>query len=310
MNQLTLAFYCWLFTLLTFVGACTGQAQTDKANLRTQTPKVIVADSIVYTGSATLEKTLIIAYHDDGQQRPAILHFHGGGFRKGRASRKTAMRIAQAGFVGISINYRLSQEAVFPAAVHDCKTAVRWTRANARRYHIDPDKIGVFGGSAGGYLAAMVGLSGGDDYLEGDGAYPNYSSNVQAVVENYGPSDFLKMNDFAGNIDHDSPTSPESQFIGGAIQNMTEQVGRANPIHYIDIHDPPILILHGRKDLAVPFNQSELLFNALQNTGVPSQLIPVENAGHGFKPSATGLQIEPTKMEIEAMQIAWFKKYL
>jgi len=276
-----------------------------------QSADSIVTDEIAYQQKGDSEQTLIIAYLASSEGvRPAVVHFHGGGFRKGEASAKTAEWLVRSGFVGISVNYRLSGEAIFPAAVHDCKAAIRWTRAHAEQYGIDPERIGAFGGSAGGHLAAIVGTSGGDAYLEGDGPYASFSSRVQAVAENYGPTDFLRMNDAPGRMDHDSPTSPESAFIGGPIQENPEQVQKANPITYVDPSDPPTLIIHGRNDMSVPYNQSELLYEALQQAGVPAKLVPVENAGHGFKPEPKEATISPSREEIRDMQIDWFKKYL
>lgn len=276
-----------------------------------QSADSIMIEEVEYQRSGDSKQTLIIAYPSSNEEvRPAVVHFHGGGFRKGEASAKTAEWLAQAGFVGISVNYRLSGEAIFPAAVHDCKTAIRWTRDHAEQYGIDPERIGAFGGSAGGHLAAIVGTSGGVEYLEGNGPYPSYSSQVQAVVENYGPTDFLKMNDAPGRMDHDSPTSPESAFIGEPIQENPEQVQKANPITYVDPSDPPTLIIHGKNDMSVPYNQSELLYEALQQAGVTAKLVPVENAGHGFKPEPEDATIDPSQEEIRAMQIDWFKKYL
>lgn len=271
----------------------------------------IVIEEVEYQRDDESKQTLIIAYPKSGDMlRPAVVHFHGGGFRKGEASAKTAEWLANSGFVGISVNYRLSGEAVFPAAVHDCKTAIRWARAHADQYGIEPERIGAFGGSAGGHLAAIIGTSGGDAYLEGDGSYPSFSSRVQAVVENYGPTDFLRMNDAPGRMDHDSPTSPESAFIGGPIQENPEQVRKANPIAYVDPSDPPVLIIHGKNDMSVPYNQSELLYEALRKAGVTAKLVPVENAGHGFKPEPSEATISPSREEIQAMQIDWFKKHL
>ncbi len=280
-------------------------------SMHAQSVGSIIIEEVEYQRSGDSGQTLIIAYPESTQElRPAVVHFHGGGFRKGEASAKTAEWLAQSGFVGISVNYRLSGEAIFPAAVHDCKAAVRWARAHTEQYGIDPERIGAFGGSAGGHLAAIVGTSGGDAYLEGDGTYASFSSRVQAVSENYGPTDFLRMNDAPGRMDHDSPTSPESAFIGGPIQENPEQVQRANPITYVDPSDPPILMIHGRNDMSVPYNQSELLYEALQQAGVTAKLVPVENAGHGFKPEPKEATISPSREEIQAMHIDWFKKYL
>ena len=276
-----------------------------------QSADSIIIEEVEYQRVGDSSQTLIIAYPASSEELyPAVVHFHGGGFRKGEASAKTAEWLVQSGFVGVSVNYRLSGEAIFPAAVHDCKAAVRWARAHAEQYGIDPERIGAFGGSAGGHLAALVGTSGGDAYLEGDGPYPSFSSRVQAVAENYGPTDFLLMNDAPGRMDHDSPTSPESAFIGTPIQENPEQVQKANPIAYVDPSDPPILIIHGKNDMSVPYNQSELLYEALQQAGVTVKLVPVENAGHGFKPEPKEATISPSREEIRKMQINWFKKYL
>lgn len=205
---------------------------------------------------------------------PAVVHIHGGGFWGGSKSAHHAVRYAEAGFIGVSINYRLSGVAPFPAAVQDCKAAIRWLRANAEKYQIDADHIGVWGTSTGRHLAAILGTSGGDPYLEGFGGMPTntslrkyrgkevtfeFSSEVQAVVAHFGPTDFLKM---GGN--HSGPTSAESGFLGGKITGIKEQVRRANPITNVDKDDPPILLVHGRKDMGVIFNQSELLYAALK----------------------------------------------
>ncbi len=270
----------------------------------------ITVEEVVYHEVDGLKLRLYVAYTPGSDPKPAVIHFHGGGWRKGNPSEKTARWLAEEGFVGISVEYRLSSEAIFPAAVHDCKTSVRWTRANAEKYGIDPDRIGVFGGSAGGHLAALLGTSNGHFYLEGDGPNQEYSSDVQVVSENYGPTDFLRMNDPPGRMDHDSPKSPESAFIGGPIQEYPIQVQFANPIYYVDKNDPPIQMIHGLNDMSVPYNQSELLLAALQKAGVPSKLVPVENAGHGFKPEPKDATIKPSKEEINQMHIAWFKKYL
>ena len=130
-------------------------------------PTNLNLDEVIYVQHGASKLTLFIAYPKViSEKLPTVIHIHGGGFRKGSASKKNALLFAKNGFVGISINYRLSGDAVFPAAVHDCKTSVRWARAHADQYGIDTSRIGVFGGSAGGYLALMLGTSRGDTYLE------------------------------------------------------------------------------------------------------------------------------------------------
>jgi acetyl esterase/lipase len=213
---------------------------------------------------------------------PVVVYIYGGGWKAGSrdAGIRPLTRFAQRGYFGASIEYRLSQEARFPAQIEDCKCAIRFLRAKAREYGLDPDRIGVWGPSAGGHLAALVGTSGDVKELEGGGGWPEQSSRVQAVVDWFGPTDFLKMG--KNKIDHDAANSPESQLIGGAIQENKEKVSRANPITYVSKDDPPFLIMHGDKDDLVPPGQSGLLNEALQKAGVESTLHVVPGAGHGF----------------------------
>ena len=274
------------------------------------TDDLIIETDIAYSGGPRAKTLVLARRRDRSGLLPAVVHFHGGGWRKGGASDKTAGWLARAGFIGISVNYRLSQEALFPAAVHDGKAAIRWARAHAATYGIDPERIGVFGGSAGGHLAALIGTSAGDAFLEGDGPHAEYPSRVQAVVDNYGPTDFLQMNDAPGKMDHNRPDSPESAFIGGPIQERPQLVRKANPIRYASASAPPTLIVHGKNDMAVPYHQSELLCAALEAVGAIVRLVPVENAGHGFKPHPEGAIIRPSRREIEALQLDWFRQHL
>jgi len=241
---------------------------------------------------------------------PAIIHVHGGAWRAGKKQPRRAVMFAEEGFVGISINYRLSGTAKFPAAVHDCKTAIRWARANANRYHIDPRRIGVTGESAGGHLAALLGTSGGDKYLEGSGEYPGYSSSVQAVVDHFGPVDFLRMEDSPGRMRHLTPDSPESLWLGGPVTELPDMVRRANPITYVDRHDPPTLIIHGERDGIVIISQSELLYDSLKRAGVSVKLVRVKNADHGYHPNPPGSVISPSRKEINRLGINWFRRWL
>jgi acetyl esterase/lipase len=239
---------------------------------------------------------------------PAIINFHGGGWLMGDKNPNTAIIEARHGFVGISIQYRKSNVAKFPAAVHDCKTAVRWARANANKYNIDPDRIGVTGDSAGGHLAAIVGVSNGNDYLEGDGPYQEYSSDVQTAIDQFGPTDFARMNDVPGNMDHNLPSGPESQFLGKPVQEAPELVKRANPVTYVDAADPPILIMHGEKDLDVIIGQSELFYDALTRAGVTTRFIRVKNAGHGFEATPKGAIVIPGPEELDDIRWCWFRQ--
>lgn len=264
-------------------------------------PKGIQLDKdIVFATINGQDLKLDIAYPKDNKGKlPAIVYIHGGGFEGGAKPTDQTVFYAKNGFIGIAIEYRLSDVAKFPAAVHDCKTAIRWTRANAKKYGIDPEKIGVIGESAGGYLVAMMGTSGGNSYLEGDGPYKEYSSSVQAVVDLFGPIDFSVMKD--------APTGPVAKFLGKTAQEAPELAIKANAITYVDAKDAPTLMIHGEKDDLVPIQQSELLYAALTRAGVQAKVVGVKSAGHGFSASPQGAVVSPSAKEIEAMEVQWFK---
>lgn len=228
---------------------------------------------------------------------PVVVYVHGGGWQSGSKENVGQITpIVDEGYALVSINYRLSAEAIFPAQINDCKAAIRWMRANATTYNLDVSRIGVIGTSAGAHLVALLGTSGditnhtvGDVTMdiEGDvGGNLSFSSRVQAVSDWFGPTDFLKMNDFPGNIDHDAPDSPESKFIGGPIQDNPDKCALADPITYASNDDAPFLMIHGTADMTVPYNQSELLYQALQplfdSVGTEIALHPVDGAGHGL----------------------------
>jgi acetyl esterase/lipase len=213
---------------------------------------------------------------------PVVVYIHGGGWQGGSRDGgvRPLSRLAARGYFGATIEYRLSREAKFPAQIEDCKAAIRFLRSKAKEYGIDPDRIGVWGPSAGGHLVALLGTSGDVKELEGRGGSAEFSSRVQAVVDWFGPTDFLRMG--KNKIDHDAPTSPESLLVGGPIQENKDKVAAANPITYVTKDDPPFLIMHGDKDDLVPLSQSEFLHAALQKAGVESRLHVVQGAGHGF----------------------------
>lgn len=214
---------------------------------------------------------------------PVVVYVHGGAWRAGSrdAGVGPLTRLARKGFGGASIEYRLSGEATFPAQIEDCKCAIRFLRAKAKELGFDPDRIGVWGPSAGGHLAALLGTSGDVPELEGTGGWAGQSSRVQAVVDWFGPTDFLIMG--KGKLDHDAPGSPESLLVGGPIRQNKDKAARANPITYVTKDDPPFLIMHGDRDETVPPNQSEALHAALKKAGVPSTLQILKGAGHGFR---------------------------
>jgi acetyl esterase/lipase len=215
---------------------------------------------------------------------PVVVWIHGGAWRAGNKDSgiPQLMRFARRGYFCASIEYRLSQEAKFPAQIEDCKCAIRFLRAKAKDYNLDPNRIGVWGSSAGGHLVALLGTSGDVTELEGKGGNQEFSSRVNAVCDWFGPSDFLKMIGVPSNIDRTSPNCPEALLIGGALQENKDKAAKANPITYVSKDDPPFLIMHGDKDMVVPLNQSELLYDALKKAGVDATFHVVKDAGHGF----------------------------
>ena len=217
-----------------------------------------------------------------GTNLPLLINIHGGAFRAGSKDQGVPLEYLNQGYAIASINYRLSQHAVFPAQIEDCKAAVRWLRAHASEYRLDPSRFAAWGSSAGGHLAAMLGTTGDTQAFE-VGADRDQSSRVQAVVDYFGPTDFLQMDAhrLPNGMRHDPADSPESQLIGGAIQENRDKAAKANPITYVTTNTPPFLICHGDRDPLVPLNQSQLLTAALKEAGVPVTFYTVKGAGHG-----------------------------
>lgn len=227
---------------------------------------------------------------------PLVVAIHGGAFRMGSKEGEPAGAFVARGFAVAAINYRLSQHAVFPAQIEDGKAAVRWLRANAARYGYDPERVASYGASAGGHLAAMLGTAGDVKAFE-VGANLEVSSRVQAVVDFFGPTDFLQMDAHRPSPEamvHDTPDSPESQLVGGPIRDNPDRVARANPVTYVTPDDPPFLVVHGDADLLVPHHQSELLEAALRKAGVRIRLVTIPGGPHGGETVAKGL---PTALD-------------
>ncbi|QDU65180.1 alpha/beta hydrolase fold domain-containing protein [Engelhardtia mirabilis] len=223
---------------------------------------------------------------------PTVIWIHGGGWAGGSKFPSTAAPLVLAGYAVASIDYRVSGIAPWPAQMHDCKAAVRWLRANAATYGLDPDRFGASGSSAGGHLAAFLGTSGGVDTLgvggvsvdvEGTvGDHLGESSRVQAVADYYGPTDFLRMSMLPSMIDHDLFDSPESKLIGAPIQAAPELTLTADPTQLLSRDDPPFKLIHGTADNSVPFDQSEHLWRTAREVhGLDWELVAIPDGGHG-----------------------------
>lgn len=223
---------------------------------------------------------------------PVLLVIHGGAFAIGDKrdiNLLPFLRAIERNFAVVSVNYRLSHEAIFPAAIQDIKASVRWVRANQEKYYLNGKWIAACGGSAGGNLAAMLGVT--DDINDfDDPALGNmdFTSNVQAVVDWFGPINFLTMDEqLAQNgksfEDHSLPASPESRYLGGPIFEIKDLAKRANPSTYIHPGMPPFFIQHGKNDILVPYQQSVNFSFDIKRTapGAVVQFELLENADHG-----------------------------
>jgi acetyl esterase/lipase len=211
---------------------------------------------------------------------PAIVYIHGGGWRGGTPAqfRPQAVYMAQHGYAGVCIEHRFSQEARFPAALYDAKAAVRWVRANARQYRIHPQKIAAAGGSSGGHLAALLGVTHHLGGLEGDGGNPKQSSRVMAVAAFNPPLDLVALGKFQGSR-QDQMLQP---FLGDTYSKIPAIYRAASPVTYVHKDAAPMLFLHGTGDMVVPYQQSVDMMNALKTLGVRAETFTAEGAGHGF----------------------------
>jgi acetyl esterase/lipase len=232
-----------------------------------------------------------IAYLPNGHQRqkldlyvpekrrglmPLIVWIHGGGWMEGSKNHCPPLPWTRKGYLVASIDYRLSQEAKFPAQIKDCKAAVRWLRIHAEEYGIDPHRLVAWGDSAGGHLASLLGTAG--NVPEWEEGVPSVSSRVQVVIDWYGRADLSRVS-----TDPTWANSPSALLLGGYGNDVAELAKKASPIFHVSKDDPPFLIMHGSMDSLVPHRQSEAFAGALKEAGVESRLVILEGAGHGGK---------------------------
>ena len=238
---------------------------------------------IVYATVDTTSLKLDIYLPEQGRKPyPVVVWIHGGAWSAGSKEKPQGIFLLKEGYALVSINYRLSQQAVFPAQIYDCKGAIRWIKANADKYNFNPKKIGVMGSSAGGHLVAMLGVTGDVPELEGTiGDNTKFNSKVNAVCDWFGPANLITMGDYPSGMNHRNANSPEGRLIGGAILENREKALNASPVSYASKTDPAFLILHGTKDNTVPFHQSVELDSTLRAAGVKVIFKPVKDAGHG-----------------------------
>lgn len=215
---------------------------------------------------------------------PVVVYIHGGAWMsndKSMGHRMLADLVSGGEFAGVTIDYRLSHQGIWPAQIHDCKAAIRWVRANAPKYGLNPDRIAVRGESAGGHLVGMLGTSGDVKELEGDlGDHLDMSSRVTCVVDEYSPSEFLALDVSAGPLER-----AEFRLLGGPFTGNEARARSASPITHVTPDDPPFLIIHGTKDGTVPFDQGRRLHAAMCEKGARSQFLQVQGGMHGGWPN-------------------------
>jgi len=242
---------------------------------------VIWEEGIEYTNPDDQHLQLNLARPKTGDGPfPAIICIHGGGFRAGKRDGYDGLcvKLAERGFVAATITYRLAPKYKFPAAVHDTKAAVRWMRANAKAYKVDPNRIGVTGGSAGGHLAQFLGVTANVPQFEGTGGHPEQSSNVTCVVNVYGPSDFTKS--YGKSVDAHEVLP---LWLGGDLSTKHDLHIQASPLYWVTPNAAPTLCIHGTEDKYVAHEQAVWIVDKMKAATVEADLLTLEGAGHGFK---------------------------
>lgn len=267
------------FLLLLIAELLTGIAFAREDRLSTKPPPyptgVRAYKDLAYVPKGHKRQNLDL-YVPEGREGPLplIVWIHGGAWKHGSKEYCPPLPWVEKGYVIASINYRLCQHAQFPAQIEDCKAAIRWLRAHAREYKIDPDRIVAWGDSAGGHLASLLGTAG--DVPEWEQGHPVGSSRVQVVIDWYGRADLACVSTDPAYAD-----SPIAMLLGGSGPGVKDQAEDASPIHYVSKDDPAFLIMHGDKDGVVPVEQSLAFTSALREAGVKVKLVVLKGAGHG-----------------------------
>lgn len=271
----------------TACGSTTAEPVSDETQ-----PRVI--ENISYVAGEKDQGHMLDLYFPPGKHTnlPLVVWIHGGAWVGGDKQPSPLMPLLSNGFAVAGINYRLSPDNKFPAQIHDCKAAIRWLRKGADRYGFDKDRIGLFGISAGGHLAALMAATNGNKDVEGNIGTTDASSDVQVVCDWAGPGNLQSLRKHEGEegeLDYNSPKAPVTQFLGGTAAQKPELAKAASPVSYLKPGSTkvPLLIMHGDHDTVVPIAQSEELFAAWKKTGAPVEYEVVKGGKHIFLNVAT-----------------------
>lgn len=267
------------------------------------------AHDVIYgkADAVALKMDIYFPPNEEGRPVPAVMFVHGGAWSVGDKSRMTFSQLlpllVKRGYLVASINYRLAPKFKFPAQIEDAKCAVRFLRAHAGEFNLDPNRIGVEGESAGGHLVALLGLTDASAGFEGNGGWNDQSSRIEAVADLFGPAD---LTNFGIKSNENYRVTAENVF--GAKCDGDPVLQRASPVTYVSKNAPPFLILHGDHDGVVPLSQSLELNEKLKATGVSSTLVVVTNYGHGGTP--IGMKTSPPTSEIPKIIADFFDRTL
>ncbi|MCZ2340498.1 MAG: alpha/beta hydrolase [Bacteroidales bacterium] len=250
---------------------------TATVSLAQSLPKGAIVDKDIAYGQH--EKQKIDLYRMPSEKpQPLVVWIHGGGWAAGsKNDQRPAQLLLPEGYAVASIGYRFSQHAIYPAQAADVRNAIRFLRANAKKYNIDPQHIGVWGASAGGHLVAVLGTGSDIKELDGKEGTPG-DARVQAVIDWFGPTELSSMTEATTN-----PKGLIPKLLGGTLAEKPELAKLASPLYHVTPDDAPTLIFHGDKDPLVPLAQSEIFAKAMKKAGVECELVVVPGAGHGGK---------------------------
>jgi dienelactone hydrolase len=282
MKRIAVVLSCLLFTpffaLVEAQTATSASTNPPPAHLSVSPDNMRVLRDLPYVSNGNPQQKLdLYLPKTSGPARPLVVFIHGGAWREGTKTHNPAAFLVPFGYVAASINYRFTQDAIFPAQIEDCKSAIRWLRAHASEYGIDPKRIGVWGASAGGHLVALLGVTGQTkDFDKGENL--DQSSAVQCVVDWFGPTEFLTHKK---NIVAKFGNSSVEQLLGGTVKDHPDAARKASPFYYVTKDAAPFLIMHGELDPLVEVKQSQLINDALKTVGVECTLEVIPGAKHG-----------------------------